>query len=438
MADNIYLIQNDGKLQAMSEQPYNNEELLQKLLEDYPELLGADQLDATIPRRLLLIAREFGVPGEQDGYDRWALDHLFIDREGVPTLVEVKRSSDTRIRREVVGQMLDYAANAIVYWPLENIRSRFQATCEKKGELALEVVARFLASEPSDEAAVENFWSLVKTNLQAGKIRLVFVADKIPTELQRIVEFLNEQMDPAEVIAIELRQYVGEGVKTLVPRVLGQTAMAIQKKTPGVGERKQWDEASFFADAENQGLSKSQIAVVRKLYDFSMNRCNDIGWGTGKSRGSFNPKFHHICIRSPYSVYSDGEVMLNLKWLNDETATKYRDRLKTEIAKIPGISLSDSPFPTIPLRSWENKVDQVVVALQKVIQQRSGGFFVCLGLNGRGMKKWGTGWFFNRNSGSETKASKIPTISPIATFSPRKSSKTSKPPSNNSAKSPPT
>ena len=28
-----------------------------------------------------------------------------------PTLVEVKRSSDTRIRREVVGQMLDYAAN---------------------------------------------------------------------------------------------------------------------------------------------------------------------------------------------------------------------------------------------------------------------------------------------------------------------------------------
>ena len=170
------------------------------------------------------------------------------------------------------------------------------------------------------------------------------------------------------MIAIELRQYVGEGVTTLVPRVLGQTAMAIQKKTPGVGERKQWDEASFFADAENQGLSKSQIAVVRKLYDFSMNRCNDIGWGTGKSRGSFNPKFRHICIRSPYSVYSDGEVMLNLKWLNDETATKYRDRLKAEIAKIPSISLSDALFPTIPLRSWEDKVDEIVAAFQKVIQ----------------------------------------------------------------------
>jgi hypothetical protein len=37
----------------------------------------------------------------------------------VPTLVEVKRSDDTRIRREVVGQMLDYAANGVVYWPGE-------------------------------------------------------------------------------------------------------------------------------------------------------------------------------------------------------------------------------------------------------------------------------------------------------------------------------
>jgi hypothetical protein len=34
-----------------------------------------------------------------------------FDQNAVPTLVEVKRSSDTRIRREVVGQMLDYAAN---------------------------------------------------------------------------------------------------------------------------------------------------------------------------------------------------------------------------------------------------------------------------------------------------------------------------------------
>ena len=52
------------------------------------------------------------------------------------------------------------------------------------------------------------FWLDAKTNLQASRIRLIFVADEIPAELQRIVEFLNGQMDPAEVYAIAIPQYV--------------------------------------------------------------------------------------------------------------------------------------------------------------------------------------------------------------------------------------
>jgi len=41
------------------------------------------------------------------------LDHLLLDQDGIPTFVECKRASDTRIRREVVAQMLDYAATAL-------------------------------------------------------------------------------------------------------------------------------------------------------------------------------------------------------------------------------------------------------------------------------------------------------------------------------------
>ena len=33
-----------------------------------------------------------------------------LDQDAIPTLVKVERSSDTRVRCEVVGQMLDYAA----------------------------------------------------------------------------------------------------------------------------------------------------------------------------------------------------------------------------------------------------------------------------------------------------------------------------------------
>ena len=165
-----------------------------------------------------------------------------------------------------------------MYWPVENIRSKFEAACEKRSENPSQVLVDFIGADSSDESAVEAFWGVVKTNLQAGRIRLVFLADKIPTELQRIVEFLNTQMDPAEVIAVELRQFVGEGVKTLVPRVLAKPPRRF-KEILGVSERKHWDEASFFADAkEIQGLTESQIAAVRKLYAFSKDCCDSLTW----------------------------------------------------------------------------------------------------------------------------------------------------------------
>lgn len=117
----------------MVEAPYEAEEVLQQLLADYPNLLAGDQEDEQ-GRRWLLVQRELGVASEEEGADRWSLDHLFLDQEGVPTLVEVKRSSDTRIRREVVGQMLDYAANGSVFWGLETIRSSFERAREAAGE----------------------------------------------------------------------------------------------------------------------------------------------------------------------------------------------------------------------------------------------------------------------------------------------------------------
>ena len=126
VAGRIYLLNGDSKLIAMEESPYDSETLLQKLLADHPDLLAGDQINAEEPRRWLLVTREMAVPGEQDGAGRWSLDHLFLDQDAIPTLVEVKRSTDTRIRREVVGQMLDYAANAVVYWPVEDVRARFE------------------------------------------------------------------------------------------------------------------------------------------------------------------------------------------------------------------------------------------------------------------------------------------------------------------------
>ncbi|WP_433968334.1 hypothetical protein [Tunturiibacter gelidiferens] len=175
----------------------------QRLLEQYPELLSGDLIDPEEPRQWVLVTREIAIPGEMNGSGLWSADHLFLDQDGVPTIVEVKRQTDTRLRREVVGQMLDYAANGTAYWTVETIRSAFEATCAKSDkDPDSELQQRF-----GPEVESSRFWAQVKTNLEAQKIRLLFVADVIPRELRRIVEFLNRQMNPAEVLALELRQY---------------------------------------------------------------------------------------------------------------------------------------------------------------------------------------------------------------------------------------
>ncbi|MFK5634265.1 hypothetical protein [Ornithinimicrobium sp. LYQ103] len=227
--DGLFYIDGDDNLTTMVVTPHEAEDVLQALLSRHPDLLAGGQMDPHSPRRWLLVAREHGVPDrEEASHDRWSLDHLFVDQDAVPTLVEVKRSTDTRIRREVVGQMLDYAANGILYWPVDRLREAFSSTQRAAGQDPDEAVRKLTG----DEDDVESFFDRVHENLQAGRVRLVFVADAVPDELQRIVEFLNTQMSPAEVFAVEVKQYASPGFvgRTIVPRVIGRTASSMNKQ----------------------------------------------------------------------------------------------------------------------------------------------------------------------------------------------------------------
>jgi hypothetical protein len=73
----------------MRETAYGAEDVLQQLIEEHPEMLGGD--DAA-HGKLILVRREAGVSDQEDAGARWSLDHLYLDANGVPTLVEVKRT----------------------------------------------------------------------------------------------------------------------------------------------------------------------------------------------------------------------------------------------------------------------------------------------------------------------------------------------------------
>ena len=60
------------------------------------------------------------------------------------------------------------------------------------------------------EPGADGFWERVATNLDASRLRLLFVADDIPVPLEWVVEFLNAQMAGIEVLAVEIKQFKGD------------------------------------------------------------------------------------------------------------------------------------------------------------------------------------------------------------------------------------
>lgn len=227
MSDRIYVETDAGELRATDETPFVDEDELQRLIATNPELLGGEQIDGGEAKRWALIKREQEVPPGEDTPGWSSLDHLFVDQDAVLTLVECKRGSNTDLRRKVVAQMLDYAAHSR-FWRAAELREEFESRHETEAN-AQEALARLLAKSPDeiDIGEVDEFWTRVQTNLEARRIRLLFVADDIPDALVNIIKFLNEKMPDIDVLAVQIKRYKGElAPTTYVPRIIGQDGSA--------------------------------------------------------------------------------------------------------------------------------------------------------------------------------------------------------------------
>ena len=231
MPERIYNRSVNGSLDPLFEEPFSTEDELQALIAEHPELLDGEQIRPGDPRRWILITREKGIAQSSDAGRRWSIDHLIVDQDAVPTLVEVKRGSNSEIRRQVVGQMLEYAAHAAQTWTGDELRRTFEGSAAADGLDPEEVIRRLL--ETDGDTDVDRFWEEVATNLTATRMRLLFVADEIPDELERIVMFLNAQMPSVEVLAVEIKQFRGKSTQTLVPRVIGRVANVTASRSSG-------------------------------------------------------------------------------------------------------------------------------------------------------------------------------------------------------------
>lgn len=365
MTGPIFVFNPEGALVPIFERPYESEAIFQEMLAKYPELLlGGDE--RTPYSGLLLIAREQGIANEDGGGKHFSLDHLFVDQNGVPTLVEVKRRSDTRNRREIVAQMLDYASNGLATWRVDDLRCNFERTWTDDGMDPATVLTDFLG-EGSDH---EDFWRAIEENIRTERIRMVFVADEISPELRRIVAFLDRQMRSSEMLAIELRQYIGEGVRAFVPDVVVKPeALTGGSMRSTIGIQSPWNEERFMAALASRAGPEA-VDVARTILAWGKRTVSTIWYGRGTRDGSLAPILTWKGTNYyPVILWTYGRIEVQFQWLQarppfDDIGK--RRELFTRLHAIPGITLPADSLNRRP--SFNMKVLGKPGALQQFIE----------------------------------------------------------------------
>ena len=254
----------------------------------------------------------------------------------------------------------------------EGLRAAFEQTCHEKEppDDPEDVLRGCIGDEDVDE-----YWRRVGANLRAGRIRMVFVADRISREVQRIVEFLNDQLERTEVLTIEIRQYraAGDQSMMLVPRLVGQTARAqARKSTPAArGPARDWDAEAVLADLRARvdagTVSPEASAVADRVLEWARGR--NIAWecsGGSKegsirfhfqapsgavaflllySHGSLNLNFGALASARPYSIEAKRqELAERLERIDGVAQLKVNGRTAVKLAALHGTEAFDAFF----------------------------------------------------------------------------------------------
>jgi len=332
---------------------FKQESELQKYIYNNPEGIPLEEIKENV--QFLVFDREFPVSAG-------SVDVLGIDSEGDIYIIETKLYKNPD-KRFVLAQVLDYGGSLWSFYedPDGFIQKLDQRLKEKTG---IGLAEKLESVFGNSQEIVNN----VKQNLLNGAFKFIILMDMVPSALKNLILFIN-QNSQFSIYSVELEYYTHEGYEILIPHVFGAES---KKKVVSVPGRKTWDYDSFFRHAK-EILDAEEYDVVRKLYDFSREKADEITWGTGASTGSFNPKFHSISVRSVYSVRSDGRLYINLGWLNDnEYALQWREKLRKELTTIRPIAdyipETGDKYPGIPPEAWTPAVDEFMTVMTKLLE----------------------------------------------------------------------
>ncbi len=191
--------------------PRIHEATIQELVIKHPRVLPVSEIDPSF-EPLIPIGREVGTSAGP-------LDALYISLEGHLTLVEAKLWRNPQARREVVGQIIDYAS-AISSWGYDDLN----VVCHSATGKDLWELVR---SHSPDEVATEaQFVDTVARGLRNGRFLLLIVGDGIREEVERMAAYVQAAPQLQFTLGlVELRIYEIPGDRNwiVVPSVVTRT-----------------------------------------------------------------------------------------------------------------------------------------------------------------------------------------------------------------------
>ena len=213
----IWTNRGDG-WELKSPRAFQDEAALHRLIHQNPHLLP---LVGSL--RLMILGSEVQLG---NGY----ADILAVEPSGRPTIIEVKLASNREARREVVSQVLVYAAflRGMNVEGLEQGPLRRALADAGHGSILEAVKAQ------DQEGAVDSatFTTSLQEYLDQGNFRLVLVLDEISAELERIVAYLDAITVQALTIdLITLNIYEVNDAQVALPQRVSPDLNATQPST---------------------------------------------------------------------------------------------------------------------------------------------------------------------------------------------------------------
>ena len=187
------------------------EKSLQNLLFRFPEALPLKAIDPTYAGAVS-VCQELRAGA---GY----LDALYVNHLGRLTLAEFKLWRNPQARREVIGQILDYAKE-LASWGYQDLQSKVSLALGRKGNVLYDLVR-----ERHPEVGEAAFVDSVTRHLKRGEFLMLIVGDGIREDVEKIVDFVQGHSGLHFNLALVEAALWRDGARRLIvqPRVLART-----------------------------------------------------------------------------------------------------------------------------------------------------------------------------------------------------------------------